>query len=132
MTDPTKINNFEGWAILETFGRNRYAGYVTTQVFGSTSFFHLQVPAVDENEHVTDAPSYVGGHYAPAGTRVRHGALQSYAKLLAIGGIAAITPCTKEVALATLRELQPPPVIQITLPNGATKQPIERKSEPTT
>src|SRR5215467_13892732 len=44
---------FEGWAILEIFGHQRYAGYVTTQTFGAASMFRLDVPALEERERTT-------------------------------------------------------------------------------
>lgn len=42
--DETKQATFEGWAVLEIFGHQRYAGYVTTQAFGQSVLFRVDVP----------------------------------------------------------------------------------------
>ena len=37
----------EGWAILELFGHNKIAGFVTTAIIGTSGMFRIDVPALD-------------------------------------------------------------------------------------
>lgn len=107
---------FEGWAILEIFGHQRYAGYVTTQVFGTASMFRLDVPALEERDRVTKRAGYCGDTYYPAGATVKEGATLPYSKLFGVGAIYAMTPCTKEACLSAVEEIQPRPLMPVSLP----------------
>lgn len=50
-------DKFEQWAIVEVMGHQRYAGYVTEQAIGGTSFVRVDVPstgpALDQQEFTT-------------------------------------------------------------------------------
>lgn len=111
-----QANAIEGWMILEIFGHNRFAGYVTVQNIGIAAMLRLDVPPLEERERVTKRPFYVGEKYCPAGTTVREGAVQGYTKLFGVGAIYAMTPCTKEACLAAVEEIQPRPMTPISIP----------------
>lgn len=38
----------EGWAIVELFGHNKIAGYVTTSIIGTSGMLRVDIPAVDD------------------------------------------------------------------------------------
>jgi hypothetical protein len=120
MTETQQQSRFDGWAIVDVLGHQRYVGYVTTEAFGQAVLFRIDVPALDERERETKRPGYISGHgYCPAGTKVHEGAVAGYTKLVGSGSIYTITPCDKEAALKAVEDAQPRPLMQITLPPGA-------------
>lgn len=107
---------FDGWAIVEVFGHQRYAGYVTTEAYGAAVLFRVDVPALEARERVTKAPGYVGGRYVPAGSKVFEGAVPAYSKLYGVSAIFSLSPCTQDFALRTVEEIQPRPLISVDVP----------------
>jgi hypothetical protein len=71
----------EGWAIIELFGHNKIAGYVTTAILGTSGMLRVDIPEVDE------APAYTR-FYGP-------------------GAIYSLTLVTEEIARAALKSLRP-------------------------
>lgn len=109
---------FDGWAVVEVFGHQRYAGYVTTEAFGQAVLFRVDVPELKPRERTTQAPEYhpKTGQYLPAGSVIQEGAVQGYSKLLGTGAIYAITPCTEAAALKAVEEMQRRPLLKVTVP----------------
>lgn len=124
MSDPDQAR-FEGWAIVDVMGHQRYIGYVTTEAYGQAVLFRIDVPALDERERMTKAPEYIDNRYMPAGTTVKEGAVQGYTKLVGSGSIYCITPCTKEAALKAVESGQRRPLMSVTLPEGHALPPVE-------
>lgn len=117
---------FDGWAIVDVLGHQRYVGYVTTEAYGQAVLFRIDVPALEPRERVTKQPGYINGHgYTPAGTTVQEGAVDGYSKLIGAGSIYAITPCTKEAALKAVEEVQHRPLMNVTIPPGVSLPPHE-------
>jgi len=69
----TDSRAFECWAIVEVMGHRQFAGFVSEQAIGGSSFVRVDVPAVDAD-----------GEQLPA-----------FTKLLGAGSIYAISPCTE-------------------------------------
>lgn len=117
---------FEGWAIVDVLGHQRYVGYVTTEAYGQAVLFRIDVPALEPRERITKRPGYdASGQYLPAGTTVKEGAVEGYTKLIGSGSIYAITPCTKDAALAAVEEMQKRPLMSVALPpERALPEPI--------
>lgn len=105
--DQSTTAKFEGWAVLELFGHNREAGYVTTQYFGDKAMFQLDVPELPERDYELKRPTYIGTTFAPAGTKVQKAAKEGRTRIISPGAVYAINPCSKELCLATLEELAP-------------------------
>ena len=117
---------FDGWAIVDVLGHQRYVGYVTTEAFGQAVLFRIDVPALEARERTTKQPGYISGRgYCPAGTIVQEGAVDGYSKLIGAGSIYAITPCTKDAALKAVEETQPRPLMAVTLPPGVALPPAD-------
>jgi hypothetical protein len=76
--------SFEGWAIVELFGHQQIAGFLTEQSIGGASFVRVDVPAVQ-------------------------GAAE-FTKMFGAGAIYAITPTTEEVAALAAEHLKIRPV----------------------
>ncbi len=110
---------FDGWAIVDVLGHQRYVGYVTTEAYGQAVLFRIDVPALEARERVTKQPGYVGDGYCPAGTTVKEGAIEGYTKLIGSGSIYAITPCTQDAALKAVDEMQRRPLMSVKLPPPA-------------
>jgi hypothetical protein len=98
---------FEGWAIIELFGHNREAGFVTTQYYGNAAMFQLDVPELQERELELTRPQWVGNVLAGKGSKVKKEAKPGRSRLINPSACYAINPCTKEMALRVLEELVP-------------------------
>lgn len=117
MSDDVRQAHFEGWAIVDVLGHQRYVGYVTTEAYGQAVLFRVDVPALEERERVTKRPGHFGDRgYLPAGTTVKEGAVAGYTKLIGSGSIYTLTPCTKEAALEAVEQSQPRPLMSVALP----------------
>ncbi len=98
MTDQQQAK-FDGWAIVEVFGHQRYAGYVTTEAFGQAVLFRVEVPPLEAHERISKHYEYAAdGKNIPPGSTVLEDAVQGYSKLFGAGAIYGITPCTQEAA----------------------------------
>lgn len=117
MGDDVRQAHFEGWAIVDVLGHQRYVGYVTTEAYGQAVLFRVDVPALEERERVTKRPGHFADRgYLPAGTTVKEGAVAGYTKLIGSGSIYTLTPCTKEAALEAVEQSQPRPLMSVALP----------------
>ena len=81
---------FEGWAIIELFGHNQIAGYVTDAAQFGTSMMRVDVPEVDDNP--------------------------GYTKFFGGAAIYAITPVAEEVAKIAAQCLDIRPVADWIVP----------------
>lgn len=115
----TQQAKFDGWAIVDVMGHQRYVGYVTTEAYGQAVLFRIDVPKLEPRTRETKRPGYIGDRYVPAGAIVEEGAVEGYTKLVGSGSIYTITPCTKEAALAAVEETQHRPLMNVTLPPDA-------------
>lgn len=98
---------FEGWAVVEVFGHQRYAGYVTTEAFGQAVLFRVDVPPLEERERLTKHYGYDdAGNSIPPGSTVKEAAVQGYTKYFGPGAIYAMTPCSREVAEEAVAAMQ--------------------------
>jgi hypothetical protein len=105
MTD--EQSKFDGWAVVEIFGHQRYAGYVTTQAFGQAVMFRVDVPPLEERERVAKSYEWIDDRNFPPGTTVKETAVPGYTKLFGVGAIYAITPCTQDAAVQAVAAIQP-------------------------
>lgn len=97
---------FEGWAVVEIMGHQRYAGFVTTQAFGGAVLFRVDVPALPERERLTEYDDYFDGKYVPKGAAVKELEKPAYTKLFGAASVYCITPCTEEAAMKALESMQ--------------------------
>jgi hypothetical protein len=126
MTD--QQSSFEGFAILEIFGHQKYAGYVKTEYFGSECMLRLDIPPLQERERVTKGGCYVLEHrdgqgnelrsWVPPGSTVKEIATDGYSKMFGVKAIYSMTPCDEKACLAAVAELQPRPLMLVKLPEG--------------
>ncbi len=125
---------FSGWAILEIFGHQKYAGFVQTVYYGTSCMFQCNVPPLPEREEITRGGAYVDEapnlrKWAPPGSTVKAVATKGYSKLFGVGAIYAITPCDEAAALKAVAELQPRSLLLVSLPEGkalAAAEDIQR------
>jgi hypothetical protein len=125
----TEQAKFDGWAVVDILGHQRFVGYVTTQAFGAAVMFRIDVPALEPRDRVTKSPEYVGHNYVPAGTTVKEGPVDGYSKLVGAGSIYMITPCTEAAALVAVEKLQPRPLLSVDLPAGTLALPARGHSD---
>jgi len=111
-------SKFEGRAIVDVLGHQRYVGFVTTEAYGQAVLFRVDVPALEARVRESKAGEYVNDRWVPAGTKITEGASQGYSKLIGAGSIYAISPCAKEAAIKVLEATQQRPLLEIKLPEG--------------
>ncbi len=73
------VEKFNAWCVVEIMGHKKFAGLVTEQSIGGTSFVRVDVPEVMTS----------GGTI-----------LQAFTKMFGAGSIYCISPCTEETARA--------------------------------
>jgi hypothetical protein len=88
---------FEGWAIVELFGHNQIAGYVTDTAQFGTSMMRVDVPEIDGNP--------------------------GYTKFFGGASIYAITPTTEKIAKIAAGRLEIRPVATWIVPEGRLQLP---------
>jgi hypothetical protein len=86
-----EMEGFEGWAIVELFGRNQIAGYVSDVPQFGTSMMRVDVSSIGDNP--------------------------GYTKFFGSAAIYAITPTTEEIAKAAARRLDIRPVADWIIPD---------------
>lgn len=79
------VAKFEQWCVVEIMGHRRFAGFVTEQSVGGTSFVRVDVPEVVTRAGMT---------------------LPAFTKLFGAGSIYCLSPCTEETARAFAAELR--------------------------
>ncbi len=130
-------SNFEGFAILEIFGHQKYAGFVKTEYFGTACMFRCDIPPLPERERITRGGCRVQMEspdehtWAPPGSTVKEPATEGYTKLFGVGAIYSMTPCDEKACLAAVAELQPRPLMLVKLPEGkAIASPVVEDTYP--
>ncbi len=93
---------FEGWALIELFGHQREAGFVTTQYFGDKAMFQVDVPEIPEREETLTAPKWGPESLLPAGTVIGREAIPGRTRLVNPGAVYALNPATEEAVRAAI------------------------------
>jgi hypothetical protein len=93
---------FNGWARVEVMGHQTHIGFVRTEAYGSAVLFRVDTPELPAREYILQEPEYVGGKWAPAGTKVERAAVLGCSVLIGAGSIYRIAPCTEQAALAAI------------------------------
>lgn len=73
----TEVKTFEGWAVLEIMGHNKFAWLVSVETIAGHGFIRIDVPEVDLENGMK---------------------LLAFTKIFGAGSIYAISPCTEETA----------------------------------
>ncbi len=89
---PEQTPPLNTWAIVEVMGHKRFAGFVTEQTFGAAALIRVDVPETEQETRTPDGPA----------TRTT----QAYSKLIGVGSIYCITPCTEAVARLAAKEIE--------------------------
>jgi hypothetical protein len=105
MDQPT--TKFENWAVVELFGHQREAGYVTTQYFGDKAMFQIDVPELKEREYELKSPCWIDGTLAAVGSKVKKQAKEGRSRLVNPGAVYAMNPCSEAAVLTMLEEMAP-------------------------
>lgn len=84
---------FEGWAIVELFGHQREAGFITTQYFGNAAMFQLDVPELVERDYILEKPEWGKEGMIPAGSTVKKEPIPGRTRLINPSAVYALNPC---------------------------------------
>ena len=79
------VSKFEQWCVVEIMGHKKFAGFVTEQAIGGSSFVRIDVPELT----------------LPNGTT-----LAAFTKLFGAGSIYCLSPCTEETAKAFAQQMR--------------------------
>lgn len=126
---------FEGWAIVDVLGHQRYVGFVRTEAYGQAVMFRVDVPELPAREHTLTEPQYateVEGlrRWCPVGTKVQRPAMPGFTKLIGAGSIYSISPCDEAAAMAAIEASQRADFKLISLPERkALAAPDEDEDE---
>lgn len=93
---------FEGWAVIELFGHQREAGFVTTQYFGNAAMFQLDVPELPEREWILERPEWIDNVLAREGSKVKKEATPGRSRLINPSAVYAMNPATEEAVRKAL------------------------------
>jgi hypothetical protein len=97
------VTKFEEWAVVEIMGHKRFAGLVTEQAVGGTSFVRIDVPAIE----------------------LKTGdALPAFTKLFGAASIYCISPCTEETARAFAESIRAEGFARYEAPRLAAPRPV--------
>lgn len=99
----TETTKFEQWAIVEVMGHRRFAGLVTEQTIGGSSFVRVDVPEVQSQRGET---------------------LPAFTKLFGSGSIYCISPVSEAIARGLATQWCERPVSVYDLPAEYRKQPV--------
>jgi hypothetical protein len=102
-----ETSKFAGWAVIELFGHQREAGYVTTEYFGSGALFRVEVPALPEREVQIDHTQWINDQLVPKNSKVLREAVAGRTRFLGPGSIYALNPCSEEAARKAIDALSP-------------------------
>jgi len=104
----------ETWAIVEVMGHNRYAGFARQVPMGGAAMIRVDVPEVPPYDVERSRYNYDTRKEEPYTEKIP--ATPAFTKFLGVSSIFAITPCTKEAAMAAVKTFRSAPVTVIDLP----------------
>lgn len=112
---------FEGWAVVEIYGHQKEVGFVTTEYYGMACMFRVDVPALPEREFILKRPEYTNlgsdeYRVSPVGSKVKRAAIPGRSRLVGVGAIFSLTPCTEATAIEALESLIPRTLMLLELP----------------
>jgi hypothetical protein len=111
-------SSYSGWTLVELFGHQREAGFVTTQYYGDKAMFQVDAPEIEAREETLTAPRYIDHVFAPAGTVVSRGAIPGRSRLINPGAVYAMNPATEEAVKAAISASERREIKVISLPEG--------------
>jgi len=100
-----ETSKFEGWAVVELFGHQREAGFVTTEYFGAGALFRIEVPELPEREIVLVRPEWVDGQLAGIGSKIQRVGVQGRTRFIGPGAVYAMNPCSQDAAMKAIEAL---------------------------
>lgn len=96
------------WVIMEIFGHQRIAGYMTEQVIGGQGFIRIDVPAI---------PAETGSE-----------AMQAHTKFYGPGAVYAINPVDEPIAKLAAKQIRHAPVSEYGLRGVLRNMPEEHRT----
>jgi hypothetical protein len=106
----------DGYAVVEVLGHNTFAGKISEHAIGGSALLRIDIPEVPEKKIPYTDYDYSNGKCVPV-QRVRTlAARPAFTKLIGIGSIYALTPCTEEVARRVAEEGRKQPIDMVSMP----------------
>lgn len=108
---PAPTNGF--WAIVEIFGHQRIAGFLSEQTIGGQSFVRVDVPELPGGSDSYGRPT---------------GAIAAHSKLYGGSAIYAITPVDETIALVSAQSIRHTPVTAYGVAEALRNMPEEQRT----
>lgn len=119
-------SKFEGWAIVDVLGHQRFFGYVSTEYFGTATFFRVETPKRPPVERVLATEEYVSPYgTCPAGARIVHEGKMGATRLIGADSIYMIAPTAQDRVMEELNESDRCSVLSVTNPDGTPRKPSD-------
>lgn len=112
--------HFEGWALIELFGHQREAGFVTTQYFGDKAMFQVDVPEIPAQQETIKTPRWAdrdADGLLSAGTVIENQAVPGRTRIVSPGAIYAINPATEDAVRAAISASERRTIKVLSLPD---------------
>lgn len=114
-------STFSGWALIELFGHQREAGYVTTQYFGDKAMFQVDVPEIEEREETITSPKWTEDRLLPVGSVISRASIPGRTRLVNPGAVYALNPATEEAVRAAVSASERREIKVISVPEEAQR-----------
>ena len=111
-------SSFSGWALVELFGHQREAGFVSTQYFGDKAMFQIDIPEIEAREETLTAPKWLDSGLAPVGTVIQRESIEGRTRLVNPGAVYALNPATEAAVRAAVAAGGQREIKVISLPEG--------------
>lgn len=110
---------FEGWAVVELFGHQKEAGYVTTQYFGDRAMFQIDVPEVPARQETLERPEWGNLGLMPEGTVIEKAPIAGRTRLVSPGAVYAMNPATEEAIRTVVARSERREIRVVSMPESA-------------
>lgn len=122
--DLNNAAHFEGWCLVELFGHNREAGFVTTQYFGDKAMFQIDVPEIPVRQETLTSPKWDERRLMPAGTVIEREAIPGRTRLVNPGAVYALNPATEEAVREAIARSERREIKVISMPEVAANRTL--------
>jgi hypothetical protein len=120
---------FEGWAVIELFGHQKEAGFVTTQYFGDKAMFQVDVPELPACEETITEPQWGDAGLMPVGTVVAKQAVPGRTRLVNPGAVYAMNPATEDAVRAAIANGRRREIRVVSMPGQARLEAVSAGDE---
>lgn len=118
VTYDNKGSHFEGWALIELFGHQREAGFVTTQYYGDKAMFQIDIPEIEAQQETIERPRWDDSRLLAAGTVIERASIPGRTRIVNPGAVYALNPATEQAVRVAISRNESRAVRVISIPTA--------------